>query len=257
MAGHSKWANIRHRKARQDKKRGTIWSKCSKAIMAAARAGGGDPETNLALRYAIDEARYANMPKDTIQRAVDKGSGAAEGEGFAEITYEGYGPGGVAIIVDTLTDNRTRTVNDLRYIFSKAGGTLGNTGSVAFMFETKGRIFIEASKATEEQLMEAALEAGAEDIEAPEADGDGNPDEEGFWVISTERTGYHAVRQALERAEIEVSEGGIDKIPNVIAKPTEEEAVKLMNLIDAIEDNEDVQKVYHNLDEDMAAEAAE
>lgn len=252
MAGHSKWANIRHRKARQDKKRGTIWSKCSKAIMAAARAGGGDPETNLALRYAIDEARYANMPKDTIQRAVDKGSGAAEGEGFAEITYEGYGPGGVAIIVDTLTDNRTRTVNDLRYIFSKAGGTLGNTGSVAFMFETKGRIFIEASKATEEQLMEAALEAGAEDIEAPEADGD----DEGFWVISTERTDYHAVRQALEKAEIEVSEGGIDKIPNVIAKPTEEEAVKLMNLIDAIEDNEDVQKVYHNLDEDMAAEAA-
>ncbi|MEQ8318477.1 MAG: YebC/PmpR family DNA-binding transcriptional regulator [Phycisphaerales bacterium] len=252
MAGHSKWANIRHRKERQDKKKGKIWSKCSKAIMAAARAGGGDPDTNLALRYAIDEARYANMPKDTIQRAVDKGSGAADGAGFEEIVYEGYGPGGVAIIVDTLTDNRTRTVNDLRYVFSKGGGTMGNAGSVAFMFETKGRIYIEASKTNEEQLMDVALEAGAEDIEAPEADGD----EEGYWVITTERTDYHAVRQALEQADIEVSEGGIDKIPNVIAKPTEEEAQKLMNLIDAIEDNDDVQKVYHNLDEDMAAGAA-
>lgn len=253
MAGHSKWANIRHRKERQDKKKGKIWSKCSKAIMAAARSGGGDPDTNLALRYAIDEARYANMPKDTIQRAVEKGSGAADGEGFAEITYEGYGPGGVAIIVDTLTDNRTRTVNDLRFIFNKAGGSMGNAGSVAFMFETKGRIFIEASKTTEEQLMDVALEAGAEDIEAPEADGD----EEGYWVITTERTDYHAVRQALEKASIEVSEGGIDKIPNVIATPTPEEAKKLMNLVDALEDNEDVQKVYHNLDEEMAAEASE
>ena len=251
MAGHSKWANIRHRKERQDKKKGKIWSKCSKAIMAAARAGGGDPETNLTLRYAIDEARYANMPKDTIQRAIDKGSGAADGAGFEENTYEGYGPGGVAIIVDALTDNKTRTVNDLRFIFSKAGGTLGNAGSVAFMFETKGRSFIEADKTTEEQLMEVALEAGAEDIEAPEGEGD----DAGMWVITTERTDYHTVRQALEKAEIEVSEGGIDKIPNVIAKPTPEEATKLMNLIDAIEDNEDGQKGYHNLDEDMAAEA--
>jgi YebC/PmpR family DNA-binding regulatory protein len=253
VAGHSKWANIRHRKERQDKKRGTVWSKCSKAIMVAARQGGGDPDTNLALRYAIDEARYANMPKDTIQRAVDKGSGAAEGEGYAEITYEGYGPGGVAIIIDALTDNRTRTVNDLRFLFNKSGGGMGNAGSVAFMFETKGRIFIEASKTTEEQLMDVALEAGAQDIEAP--DGDSDSDEPGYWVITTERTDYHAVRQALEAANIEVSDGGIEKIPNVIAKPTEEEARKLMALVDALEENDDVQKVYHNLDEDMAAQA--
>ena len=252
VAGHSKWANIRHRKERQDKKKGKIWSKCSKAIMVAARQGGGDPDTNLALRYAIDEARYANMPKDTIQRAVEKGSGAAEGEGFAEITYEGYGPGGVAIIIDTLTDNRTRTVNDLRLILGKGGGSMGNAGSVAFMFETKGRIYIESAKTTEEQLMEVALEAGAQDIEAPEADGD----EEGYWVITTDRTDYHAVRQALEKANIEVSEGGITKIPTMQAKPSLEEARKLMNLIDAIEDNDDVQKVYHNLDEELAAEAA-
>lgn len=257
MAGHSKWANIRHRKERQDKKKGKIWSKCSKAIMVAARQGGGDPDTNLALRYAIDEARYANMPKDTIQRAVDKGSGAAEGEGFAEITYEGYGPGGVAIIIDTLTDNRTRTVNDLRLILGKGGGSMGNAGSVAFMFETKGRIFIEAAKASEEQLMEVALEAGAEDIEAPEPDGGPDGDDRGFWIITTDRTDYHAVRQALEAANIEVSEGGITKIPTMSAKPTLEEARKLMNLIDAIEDNDDVQKVYHNLDEDLAAEAME
>ncbi|MCW5758018.1 MAG: YebC/PmpR family DNA-binding transcriptional regulator [Phycisphaeraceae bacterium] len=253
MAGHSKWANIRHRKERQDKKKGKIWSKCSKAIMVAARQGGGDPETNLALRYAIDEARYANMPKDTIQRAVDKGSGAAEGEGFAEITYEGYGPGGVAIIIDTLTDNRTRTVNDLRLILGKGGGSMGTSGSVAFMFETKGRIYIEASKASEEQLMEVALEAGAEDIESPERDGD----DAGMWVITTDRTDYHAVRQAIENSKIEVSEGGITKIPTMYAKPTLEEARKLMNLIDAIEDNDDVQKVYHNLDEDLVAEASE
>ena len=256
MAGHSKWANIRHRKERQDKKRGKIWSKCSKAIMVAARQGGGDPDTNLALRYAIDEARYANMPKDTIQRAVEKGSGAAEGEGFAEITYEGYGPGGVAIIVEALTDNRTRTVNDLRYIFSKAGGTMGNAGNVAFMFETKGRIFIEAGKTTEEQLMDAALEAGVPELEAPDSGGESDPDEPGYWVLTTERTDYHAVRHALEQANIEVSEGGIEKIPTMYAKSTPEEAKRLMNLIDAIEDNDDVQKVYHNLDEAMAAEAA-
>jgi len=252
VAGHSKWANIRHRKERQDKKKGKIWSKCSKAIMAAARAGGGDPETNLALRYAIDEARYANMPKDTIQRAVDKGSGAAGGADFEEITYEGYGPGGVAIIVDALTDNKTRTVNDLRMIFNKGGGTLGNSGSVAFLFETKGRIYIEADKATEDRLMELALEAGAEDIESPDPEAGA----EGLWVITTERSAYHAVRQALEADGVEVSEGGITKLPTTIATPSPEEAGKLMSLIDAIEDNDDVQHVYHNMDEDLAAQAA-
>ncbi len=168
MAGHSKWANIRHRKERQDKKKGKIWSKCSKAIMVAARAGGGDPETNLALRYAIDEAKYANMPKDTIKRAIEKGSGEAGGAEFQTIVYEGYGPGGTALIIDALTDNNTRTVGEVRSIFKKAGGSMGNAGTVAFMFTTKGQIFIDANAYGEEQVMEAALEAGAEDIQSPE-----------------------------------------------------------------------------------------
>ncbi|MBZ0172294.1 MAG: YebC/PmpR family DNA-binding transcriptional regulator, partial [Phycisphaerales bacterium] len=142
MAGHSKWANIKHRKAAVDKKRGKIWSKCSRAIMAAARQGGPDPATNLSLRYAIDEAKAANMPKDTIQRAVDKGSGSTGGENFEEMTYEGYGPGGVAIFIEALTDNRARTAGDVRTIFTKKGGSIGNPGSVAFMFQSKGQIFI-------------------------------------------------------------------------------------------------------------------
>ncbi|MEO1009370.1 MAG: YebC/PmpR family DNA-binding transcriptional regulator [Planctomycetota bacterium] len=253
MAGHSKWANIRHRKERQDKKKGKIWSKCSKAIMAAARAGGPDPETNLALRYAIDEARYANMPKDTIKRAVDKGAGAAGGADFEETTYEGYGPGGVAIIVDALTDNKTRTVNDLRFLFNRGGGTLGNAGSVAFMFETKGQIIIEASKTSEEQIMEVALEAGAEDIDAPDPDSG----EDGGWTVTTERTEFHQVKQAIEDAGVEILEAQITKIPTTIAQAEADDAAKLMKLIDAIEDNEDVQKVYHNLDEDLAEAAAE
>ena len=194
MAGHSKWANIRHRKERQDNKKGKIWSKCSKAIMAAARAGGPDPDTNLGLRYAIDEAKYANMPKDTIKRAIEKGAGAGAGEDWSEVVYEGYAPGGTAIIVDALTDNKNRTVSEVRNIFNKGGGNLGNSGSVAFLFETKGRILVPADKITEDELMEKALEAGADD-------------------------------------QVEVRG---------------DDARKLMNLIEALEDNDDVQKVHTN-----------
>lgn len=237
MAGHSKWANIRHRKERQDKKKGKIWSKCSKAIMAAAREGGPDPDSNLSLRYAIDEAKYANMPKDTIQRAIDKGAGSAGGDAFELIVYEGYGPAGVAIIVDALTDNRTRTVNDVRFIFGKHGGNLGNPGSVAFMFQTRGQILIPAKAATEEQLLEHALEAGAEDIEAPEGD-------DGFWVVSTQVNDYMAVRQALEAAGIGIESAEITKIPDQTVALGPEDSEKLMRLIDALEDNDDVQKVY-------------
>ncbi len=154
MAGHSKWANIKHRKARQDAVRGKAWSKCSRAIIVAAKAGGGDPEMNLTLRYAIDEARAANMPKDTIEKAIKKGSGATgEGANYEQIRYEGYGPGGVAIIVDCLTDNLNRIAAEMRQIFEKSGGNLGKPGAVSFGFSSKGLILIEASKTSEDQLM--------------------------------------------------------------------------------------------------------
>ena len=246
MAGHSKWANIRHRKERQDKKKGKIWSTCSKAIMVAARAGGGDPETNLTLRYAIDEAKYANMPKDTIKRAIEKGSGEAGGAEFQTIVYEGYGPGGTALIIDALTDNNTRTVGEVRSIFKKAGGSLGNAGTVAFMFVTKGQIFIDANKYDEDQVMEAALEAGAEDVQAPE----GDDDDKGAWVIETEPTEFQGVKDAIEAAGIEIVEAEITRIPENTVEVTGDDVRKVMNLIDTLEDNDDVQKVYSNADFD-------
>ena len=246
MAGHSKWANIRHRKERQDKKKGAMWSKCSKALMAAARAGGPDPDTNLALRYAIDEAKYANMPKDTIKRAVDKGAGAGSGDAFESITYEGYGPGGVAIIVATLTDKKTRTVGDVRNTFKKLGGSMGNAGAVSYMFSTKGQILIEASKTTEEQIMDLAIEAGADDVEAPET-------EEAYWTVLTEIGEFIAVKEAIEAAGIEISEAEITKLPADTVELTGDDAQKAFNLIEALEDNDDVQKVYSNADIDESA----
>lgn len=246
MAGHSKWANIKHRKERQDKKKGKIWTKCSKAIIVAARAGGPDPDTNLALRYAIDEAKYANMPKDTIQRAIDKGAGATGGENFEPVSYEGFGPGGVALIIDGLTDNKNRTVTDVRNAFKKHGGNLGTTGSVSFMFQTKGQIVL-SGKLDEEMVMEKALEAGAEDVQAPEGDDDA-------WVIITDVSAFQQVKDAFESAGIEIAEAGITKIPNDLQEVRGEEARKLLNLIDALEDSDDVQKVYSNAsfaDEDL------
>ena len=254
MAGHSKWANIRHRKERQDKKKGKMWSKCSKAIMAAARAGGPDPDTNLTLRYAIDEAKYANMPKDTIQRAIDKGAGSAGGEDFETVVYEGYGPGGIAIIVDALTDNRTRTVSDLRTAFKKNGGSMGNSGSVAFMFTTKGQILVDASKIGAEEIMDKAIEAGAHDVELPEGATD---DEPGFYTISTDPTEFQTVKDALVAAGVEITEAEIAKVPNDTQSIDGDDARKLLNLIEAIEDNDDVQKVATNADisDDVLADA--
>lgn len=251
MAGHSKWANIRHRKERQDKKKGKVWSKCSKAIMVAARAGGGDPETNLALRYAIDEAKYANMPKDTIKRAIEKGSGDAGGAEFQTIVYEGYGPGGTALIIDALTDNNTRTVGEVRSIFKKAGGSLGTAGTVAFMFSTKGQIFIDANKYDEDQVMDAALEAGADDVQAPEADGS----DKGVWTIVTEPTEFQSVKDAIEGSGIEIMEAEITRLPENTVEVAGDDVRKVMNLIDALEDNDDIQKVYSNaeFDEDELA----
>lgn len=249
MAGHSKWANIKHRKDRQDKKRGAQWSKCSKAIMAAARIGGGDPVTNLALRYAIDEAKYANMPKDTIKRAIDKGAGAATGENFEAITYEGYGPNGVAILIEALTDNRNRTVTDVRTVFKKLGGSMGSAGSVAFMFKNCGHILVEASKASEDTLMDQAIEAGAVDVEMPEAD-------DGFFTITTDPTEFLAVKDALEAAGVEVAQAMLTKVADNTVELRGDDAEKLLRMVEAFEDAEDVQKVYTNadiLDEEIEA----
>lgn len=241
MAGHSKWANIKHRKERQDSKRGKVWSKCSRAIIAAARAGGADPDTNLTLRYAIEEAKYANMPKDTIQRAVAKGAGAGTGENFEQVSYEGYGPNGVAILIDTLTDNRTRTVNEIRTLFKKNGGNMGQSGSVAFMFATKGQILIAADKTDEDTLMEHAIEAGAEDVQAPQGD-------EGYWTVLTDATEFLIVRDALVSAGIEIESAEITKIPGNTVELRGDDAGRLLRLVDLIEDNDDVQKVYTNAD---------
>lgn len=245
MAGHSKWANIKHRKAAQDKKRGKVWTKCSKAIMAAARSGGADLDTNLALRYAVDEAKYANMPKDTIQRAIDKGAGNAGGEDFRPVVFEGYGPGSVAMIVDGLTDNNTRTVGEVRSIFSKLGGNLGTSGSVAFMFQTKGQIILDAGKYTEDKVMEAALEAGADDVQAPEGATD---DEPGVWTILTEPAAFQQVKDAIEKSGLEIMEAEIARIPETTVVVRGDDARKLLNLIEALEDNDDVQKVFSNAD---------
>jgi len=237
MAGHSKWANIKHRKARQDAAKGKAWSKCSKAIIVAAKNGGGDPQTNLTLRYAIDEAKAANMPRDTIEKAVKKGSGELDtGETYEEIRYEGYGPGGVGVIVDCLTDKTTRTSPELRKLFEKSGGNLGQTGAVSFGFERKGQVLIESGRVTEEQLMEVALEAGADDIQ--ESDG-------GFEVLC-DPSAFMAVKEAIEAAGIEMVESSITMLPmNTIACDVET-AEKVLRLVDALEEHDDVQNVYHN-----------
>jgi len=236
MAGHSKWANIKHRKARQDSKRSKIWSKCAKAIMVAAKHGGGDPDSNLTLRYAIDESKSENMPKDTIENAIKKGCGELEGVTYEEFTYEGYGPNGVAILLDILTDNRNRTASEVRKIFEKGGGNLGTTGCVAYIFEAKGQIFISKDATDEDTLMDLALESGAEDVE---------DEGEGF-VISCEPSSFLPLRQAIEAADIAIESASLTMIPSNTVECTGNDARKVFNLIDTLEDNDDVQKVHAN-----------
>ncbi|MBB6429553.1 YebC/PmpR family DNA-binding transcriptional regulator [Algisphaera agarilytica] len=246
MAGHSKWANIRHRKGRQDAKRSKIWSKCSRAIIVAAKNGGGDPAMNLTLRYAIDEAKAANMPKDTIQKAIDKGSGDGEGASYEEIRYEGYGPAGVAVMLDLLTDNRNRTASEVRYLFEKYNGNLGATGCVSYMFEQKGEIFLEKSKIDEEALMDLALEAGAEDI----------ADEGEAWHITTAPSDYTAVRDALEAADLEIDSATLAMVPDNHVAVEGNDVQKVLTFIEMIEDHDDVQKLHHNAEIDDEAMAA-
>ena len=238
MAGHSKWANIKHRKARQDDKRGRMWSKCARAIIVAARAGGGDPGMNLTLRYAIDEARAVNMPKDTIEKAIKKGSGELGGEDYESVVYEGYGPSGVAIMVETLTDNRNRTAPELRKLFDKYGGNLGTSGCVAFIFTARGMILVNKDSADEDSIMMAALDAGAEDV----------TDEGEFWQVLTQPTELHTVRDALIDAEIEVSSAEITMFPSNTVECESDIARRVLNLMEEIEDHEDVQKAYANFD---------
>jgi len=239
MAGHSKWANIKHRKARVDAARGKLWSKCSRAIIVAAKEGGPDPGANLALRYAVEEAKAANMPKDTIERAIKKGAGELGGQSYEHVRYEGYGPGGVAVIADCLTDNRNRTAPEMRTIFGKYGGNLGASGCVAYMFEPRGLITLDAETAPgEERLMELALEAGAEDVEL----------DDGVWTITTSPQELLSVKEALEEAGVAPGSSELSMLPENTVEVRGKEAEKTLALLEALEDHDDVQKVYTNCD---------
>ncbi|MDV6377204.1 YebC/PmpR family DNA-binding transcriptional regulator [Sporosarcina sp. GW1-11] len=237
MAGHSKWKNIQNRKGAQDAKRGKIFQKMSREIYVAAKSGGGDPDTNPALRLAIDKSKGENVPNDVIQRAIDKATGAGADENYEEVIYEGYGPGGTAVLVYCLTENRNRTGPNIRVAFNKNGGSLGETGSVNYLFERKGRLFIERTDTTDEDaVMMAALEAGAEDIISTE---------EGFEIITTPAD-FLAVKEALEAEEHELISSEVEMIPSVYAELSEEQEEQFEKMIDALEDDDDVQNVYHN-----------
>ncbi|PLX49620.1 MAG: YebC/PmpR family DNA-binding transcriptional regulator [Desulfobulbaceae bacterium] len=239
MAGHSKWANIKHRKGAQDAKRGKIFTRLIKEITVAARMGGGDADSNPRLRSAIAAAKAENMPKDNIERAVKKGTGELEGETYEEILYEGYGPGGVAVLVECMTDNRNRTVGEVRHAFSKSGGNLGESGCVAFMFDRKGSILVDKESIDEEKLMDISLEAGADDV----------VEEETTFQILTAPEDFDTVREELEQAGVEMVEAAVAMIPqNTVEVAEEKTAVSLMRLIDTLEDNDDVQNVHANFD---------
>lgn len=241
MAGHSKWKNIQNRKGAQDAKRGKIFQKMSREIYVAAKSGGADPDTNPALRLAIDKAKSANVPNDVIQRALDKATGAGADENYEEVIYEGYGPGGTAVLVYTLTENRNRTGPNIRVAFNKNGGSLGESGSVNYLFERKGRLFIERTAETDEDtVMMAALEAGAEDIVSAE---------EGFEII-TAPSEFLNVKEALESEGLLFISAEVDMVPSVYTDLTEEQEEQFEKMIDALEDDDDVQNVYHNAGEE-------
>ena len=239
VAGHSKWANIKHRKGRQDKLRAKLFTKLGKELTIAAREGGGDPGFNPRLRLALDKAKAGNMPKDNIERAVKKGTGELEGVEYVEIRYEGYGPSGVAFIVDVVTDNKNRSASSVRSTFSKRGGNLGADGAVAWMFNRKGLISMQAEGIDEEELMMAALEAGAEDVKQ---------EGEGFDVV-TEPSDFQVVVDALTEAGYKYEEAEVTFIPeNKVEVTDADTAKKIMGLFEALEDLEDVQDVYANFD---------
>ncbi|MDX9833765.1 MAG: YebC/PmpR family DNA-binding transcriptional regulator [Desulfobulbus sp.] len=241
MSGHSKWSTIKRKKGANDAKRGKIFTKLIKEISIAARAGGGDPEGNPRLRSAVTAAKGENMPKENIERAIKKGTGDLDGAAYEEIMYEGYGPGGVAVLVETMTDNKNRTVADIRHFFAKSGGNLGETGCVAWMFDKKGTLTIDKEGVSEEELMDLALEAGAEDV----------VEEEDSFQIVTAPEDFNDVVDRLEKSSLKFSEASLSMVPqNTIEVAEEKAALSLLRLLENLEDHDDVQKVHANFDID-------
>jgi len=236
VAGHSKWANIQHRKGRQDEKRGKVWTRVIREIMVAARLGGGELDTNPRLRMAVEKAKAVNMPADTIKRNIDKATGNLEGVQYEEIRYEGYGVGGVALMVDTMTDNKVRTVAEVRHALSKHGGNMGTEGSVAFQFKNCGQIVL-APGTSEDKVMEVALEAGAEDVLT---------DEEGAIEVLTQPTDFEAVKAALDQAGLVAGMAEVTYRAENTIELSEDDQVKMQKILDALEELDDVQEVYHN-----------
>jgi YebC/PmpR family DNA-binding regulatory protein len=238
VAGHSKWANIKRKKEKEDARRGKAFTKVTRELMVAAREGGGDPNANFRLRLAIERARAVNMPNDNIERAIKRGIGEVEAAKFEETLYEGYGPGGVAIMLEILTDNRNRTAGEIRYLFNKYGGNLGETGCVSWMFDKKGSITVQMGSESEDDFMLAALEAGAEDVVV--ADGIGQ--------VFTSPEDFQDVRTALAEQGYNIQQAEITNVPQNTVAVAGEEAAQLVKLIEALEDNDDVQEVYANYD---------
>lgn len=240
MAGHSKWANIKHKKARADAQKGKLYTKIAREIIVAAKQGGGDPDANFALRIAIDKARSMNLPNDNINRAIQRGVGAQDGDNYESFSYEGYGPGGVAIIVDLLSDNRNRTASDIRHLFSKHGGNMGETGCVSYMFDRKGVIIVdrEQESRSEDDMLLAALEGGAEDLQI---------EDDSFQVITAPED-LEAVRRSLQEQGVQMESGELSMLPQTMVAVDGEAAVKALRLLDALEEHDDVQNVYTNAD---------
>ncbi|HKR63785.1 MAG TPA: YebC/PmpR family DNA-binding transcriptional regulator [Thermoanaerobaculia bacterium] len=239
MSGHNKWSTIKHKKGAADAKRGKIFTRIIKEMTVAARLGGGDIEGNPRLRAAVAEAKANNMPKDNIERAIKRGTGELEGATYEEVTYEGYGPGGVAIIVEALTDNTNRTTPEIRHMFEKNGGNLGTPGSVKFQFEKKGYFAVEKSAVSEDKLMEVALEAGADDLQT---------DDPETFEIYTATDAFESVRQALEANKIPTVEAKLDMIPQTYVSVDEQKAKSIMRLLESLDDHDDTQNVYSNFD---------
>jgi YebC/PmpR family DNA-binding regulatory protein len=249
MSGHSKWHSIKHKKGALDAKRGKVFTKLIREMTIAARLGGGDPDSNPRLRTVYDKAKAANMPADNIKRAIQKGTGELEGTSYEDLTLEGFGPGGVAVLVEGTTDNRNRTVSEIRHIFSKNGGNMGGAGTVAYMFKPKGFIAIAAGKTTEDKLMEIALEAGADDIQST---GD-------FFEVYTTQAAYETVLAAIKKAGIEPDEAEVGKYADTTVNLEGGKAQQMLKLMEALEDQDDVQNVWANFemsDQEMEAAAA-
>jgi len=238
MSGHSKWSTIKRRKAASDAKKGRLFTKIARELTVAARQGGGDLDANFRLRLVIDKARQANMPKDSIERAIKRGTGEIKGEAFEEIRYEGYGPHGVALILDALTDNRKRAVADIRRLLTRSGGSLGETGSVTWLFDQKGLIIVEADGEDAEGFALEAIDAGADDVRI----------ENGLVEIYTQLADFQKVREALERGGVPFSSAEMTMVPKSLMQLGEKETIQVMHLIEALEELEDIQQVYSNLD---------